>query len=266
MSITKITDPSSLPLTTADYQNQNVQIEKLLGNVNQPYPVIGGNIVKGSLFNIGGDMFYCGADTAISGTASDYVKLVVSGATATPEYVASLSGVAWEQAYNGYYNGSDLYVFDEAKALVDGELSALSSKLGRLFEIWIGQSLKTTASPTFANATINNDLTVNEDLTIDGTAMIKGGRRTYNFYFYSTYPAQLFLWLFALVPNTGDDIIVNVLMRDKTNSIEYIFNRLRNTGSTTSVKLYCLEIGSGLKSLTIQNTGTTPSYGVSFAY
>ena len=174
MAITKITDPGAVPTTVADYEAQNTQLDRLLGDSVQPYPVSGSNVVKGALFNIGGDMFYCGADTAISGTPSDYVKLVVSGSTAAASFVSSLSGVAWSPAYNGYYNGVDLYLFDEAKALVDGELATLYSKLGKLFEDWIGQALKTTASPTFAGVTLGASGSSIKTMTIS-TSAASGG-------------------------------------------------------------------------------------------
>ena len=169
MAITKITDPGAVPTTVADYEAQNIQLDRLLGDSVQPYPVSGSNVVKGALFNIGGDMFYCGADTAISGTPSDYVKLVASGSTAAASFVSSLSGVAWNPAYNGYYNGVDLYLFDEVKAVLAGAISGYKTAMGAMWMLNAGQGLKSTDSPIFAGATVNNDLNVNGGIKTDGT-------------------------------------------------------------------------------------------------
>ena len=133
MSITKITDPAAVPAAVADYTAQNTHSERLLGDIHGPFPIDGSNIKKGSLFNIGGDMFYADSDTTITGTPSDYVKLVLSGSTATPSFVASLTGVTWNDAYNGYYNvGGDLHVFDELQAYLNGDLTTVFTPKGRL--------------------------------------------------------------------------------------------------------------------------------------
>lgn len=119
MAITKITDPSALPTATSDYEAQNNHINTHTLNLTPPYPVSGGSVLKGAIFNIGGDLFYTDADTAITGTSSDYVMITPSGSTATASYVTSLTtlSVAWSQAYNGYYDGSgNLFIFDEFKA------------------------------------------------------------------------------------------------------------------------------------------------------
>ena len=168
MSITKITDPSAVPAAVADYEAQNIHLDRLLGDAVAPYPVSGSNVVKGALFNIGGDMFYCGADTAISGTPSDYVKLVVSGSNAVPSFVASLSGVTWNSAYNGYYSGSDLYLFDEVKAVLAGAISGYKTAMGAMWMLNAGQSLKSTDDVTF------NDLDVTGDVVSDTLTVAKG--------------------------------------------------------------------------------------------
>lgn len=131
MSIDKITDPASVPAAVADYQAQNTHLDRLLGNAVVPFPIDGTDIKKGSLFNIGGDMFYTSSDTAITGSASDYVKLTPGASVAVPTYVANLSGVTWNDAYNGYYDvGGNLYVFDTAKAIYDAAIAAVKDVLG----------------------------------------------------------------------------------------------------------------------------------------
>lgn len=74
----------------------------------------GGYILKGALFNIGGSMFMADSDTAISGTASDYIKLTVSGEIASAAYTADVSGVSWNGLYQGCFDISgNLYITDE---------------------------------------------------------------------------------------------------------------------------------------------------------
>lgn len=124
MAIIKIDSIGTTPI--AFVSPAIAQIAALLQNVEQPLRVIGSVVKKGSLFNIGGAMYIADADTNITGTASDYVKITPAGATASASYVANLTGVTWNTAYNGYYDGTgNLYIFDEAKALSSGAISTI---------------------------------------------------------------------------------------------------------------------------------------------
>ena len=80
-------------------------------NVNPIIKIANGYVKKGAMFCIGGELFAADADTAISGTALDahFVKLTVSGTVATPSYVASSTGIAWNGAYHGWYDNSSNY-------------------------------------------------------------------------------------------------------------------------------------------------------------
>jgi len=194
MSITKITDPLATPTNVTDYQAQNTHLDRLLGNIMQPFPIDGSNIKKGSLFNIGGDMFYTDADTAISGIPSDYVKLVVTGTDAAPSYVANLSGVTWNDAFNGYYSGLDLYVFDEAKAVYDGSLTSANGRLAVFAE-----------NAHMINANIKEDLIVGGDATISGYAVFDAKRITSANYFHASgNENDLFDKLAPFIPNNGN--------------------------------------------------------------
>jgi len=85
-----------------------------------------GYIMKGALFNIGGTMYMADSDTAISGSASDYIAITASGDIATASYVSSLSGVSWDGAYNGWFDASGtLYIFDEVLAKDNGDISEI---------------------------------------------------------------------------------------------------------------------------------------------
>jgi len=130
--IERIPYPEALPTATSDYVKQNNLIETGFLRVNDPWPIVGGNIVRGSVFQLGGTVYLATSDTAIGGVASDYVKLTPSGdgSTCSADYVASLAGVSWNDAYNGYYDvGGNLYVFDEFQAFHAEETSALNMKL-----------------------------------------------------------------------------------------------------------------------------------------
>ena len=87
------------------------------------------NVLKGAVFNIGGAVYLADSDTAITGTASDYVKLTPGTSTATAAYVSSLSGVTWNDTYNGYYDVSgNLYVFNEVKARAEGGITDVQGR------------------------------------------------------------------------------------------------------------------------------------------
>jgi len=126
MPINKITAPSEVPASVDDYAAQNNLLEALLLSVQGAQRIVGSNVAKGAVFLVGGATYLADADTAISGSASDYVKLTpsVDGLTLAPSYVADLTGVAWNSTYNGYYDASgNLYVFDELKALSLGTIT-----------------------------------------------------------------------------------------------------------------------------------------------
>jgi len=130
--IERIPYPEALPASTQDYVRQNNLIETGFLRVNDPWPVVGGNIVKGAVFQLGGTVYLTTSNTAIGGGASNYVKLTPSGdgSTLAPTYVANLAGVSWNDAYNGYYDvGGNLYVFDEVLAVGNGELAAYNTRL-----------------------------------------------------------------------------------------------------------------------------------------
>ena len=112
MAINKKTTPLSTPDNFASPVIN--QLAALLTVSSSTKRASGGYILKGALFNIGGSMFMADSDTAISGTASDYIKLTVSGDTATAAYVTNISGVSWNGAYQGCFDSSgNLYITDE---------------------------------------------------------------------------------------------------------------------------------------------------------
>ncbi len=137
------------PLATSPATFATPVVNQLASNIldhELPERIIGTNVVEGARFNIGGVEYVADADTAITGTASDYVKITPSGDTASAAYVADLTGVTWNPSYKGYYDTSgNLYVFDEVKAMAVGAITAMRKEyLGakNLGAGWHGELLK----------------------------------------------------------------------------------------------------------------------------
>jgi hypothetical protein len=135
MAIVQLTAPAVPPVANADWENAVAIINALALQIEKPLRVVGSNVVKGSVFQIGGTAYIATSNTAISGTASNYVKLTPSGdgSTCSAAFVASLSGVAWSSTYNGYYDTGTpacLYVFDEAKAKIAGVIAGAATEAG----------------------------------------------------------------------------------------------------------------------------------------
>lgn len=127
MAINLITAPSAVPAAVADYEQQNALIAALALAAQGAARVVGSNIVKGAVFLVGGSVYLAATDTAISGAASDYVKLTITGTTLVPSYVADLTGVTWSSTWNGYYDaGGNLYEFDELKAIFAAQIAVAS--------------------------------------------------------------------------------------------------------------------------------------------
>jgi hypothetical protein len=116
MAITKITAPSSIPATVADYQAQNSHLMAFINQINSqafilsdPNGTVEPTIKQGAYISHGGSLYIVDtADATISGTPSDgtvYVR--VSGTdTLTAEYVTDISSYAWNSAYNAMISGS----------------------------------------------------------------------------------------------------------------------------------------------------------------
>jgi hypothetical protein len=143
MSIILIPNPQTSPSASiSDYQKQNDLLKYLLNNINYPEIVIGSNIKQGCLLSVKGLLYFTNSDTAITGTPSKYVKITQSGDTLTcsASFVANLTGVIWNDTYNGYYDASNnLYIFNESIAIYDGLITdsktILSNKYNSKYRI-----------------------------------------------------------------------------------------------------------------------------------
>ena len=169
MSLTRIDNPTpSAPAALADYvqilavQNGAI-LQALRGNSHACIDFTNNLAKAGTVFYVAGVLYKAVTDQAISGTPSKYVKITPSGATASIAYVSSLSGVSWNDAQSGYYDGSgNLYVFDEARAVYDGVVSAGKTIEGQIAYIAGALSVK-------AGLIISGALSGVTDLTASGT-------------------------------------------------------------------------------------------------
>lgn len=139
----------------------------LMMGMGLPFPIdfTNNRINKGALFNVGGVEYRATANETITGTPSKYVKLtrIASNAELAPSYVASLTGVTWNDTYNHYSDGSgELYAFDEARAVFDGAVTTPKTMWGRL------AYLKLT------------NLTVTGDVSLGGALALTSGSITTN--------------------------------------------------------------------------------------
>ena len=165
MAINRVDYPANLT-DQADFSAHGELIEtRFLDQSYAPQFVVAGEIPQGVVLQIGGVVYRADSDTAITGTTSDYVRIVPDGATATAEYVADLSGVTWNTQYNGYYDTSgNLYVFDEGVALAAGDISSV---FGRYL-----------AQQSNGDVHVGNTLHVSGDVDIEGTLEFGGLRPT----------------------------------------------------------------------------------------
>jgi hypothetical protein len=149
MALTRIDNPTpSAPAALADYVQilavaNAAQLQALRGNSHSCIDFTNNFAREGVVFYVGGVLYKAATDQAIGGAPSKYVKITPSGATAAIDYVASLAGVSWDDAQSGYYDGSgNLYVFDEARAVYDGVVSAGKTLAGLIAYIPADLSIK----------------------------------------------------------------------------------------------------------------------------
>lgn len=134
MAIARVSIPTpTAPLALADYQAILAQGVALGQALTLREIVDGSTIRAGTVMVIGGIIYQATSDTAITGSASAYVKITPAGASASAAFVANLTGVTFNEAYGGYYDGSgNLHVFNEDLAISIGALTGSArTVLGR---------------------------------------------------------------------------------------------------------------------------------------
>ena len=125
MALVLISGPDNAPSTTADWDKINDVLQTIGLDINSPVRISGSNILRGSVFFFAGAWYVATSDTAISGNATDYVRLTNSAGTVSAAFVSSLSGVTFNRTWNGWYDSSSrLYLFDEVRAYAEGAITA----------------------------------------------------------------------------------------------------------------------------------------------
>ena len=239
MPIVRIPDPNALPTIQNDYVRQNNKIATGFLQVNKPiWEDAANNIVQGAVFQVGGTVYHCTAATAIGGGASSYIKLTPSGdgSTLAPTYVADLTGVTWNSAYNGYYDVSgNLYVFDELVALQDGEIAAVNIRLWKAINTLLNGNFTFSGNPIFSGNPNFQD-------------SFQTGRKITGF-LYDNNPTEneIFDALVGSLPNTNDAIIISGGALEDASSINtlrygWTFSYAKKTSSTIII-LYANRFG-----------------------
>jgi hypothetical protein len=135
MAINKLTAPQSTPTSVSDWQAALIELQAAWRRNELPLRIDyeNDNVLKGAVFQISGELFQADADTAITGTHSLFVKITPGASTATASFVEDLTGVTWDDDYNGYYDEYGcLYVFDEGRQVHALEISSPRTLEGRI--------------------------------------------------------------------------------------------------------------------------------------
>lgn len=128
MAFVLIPGPGDAPTTSEDWDKiNNVLLGIGMGMLNSTR-IIGSNVKRGSIVYFAGAWYVTDADTAISGTASDYVMLTNTAGVITASFVSSIATVSFNRTWNGWYDSSlRLHIFDEVKAFGAGAITELAS-------------------------------------------------------------------------------------------------------------------------------------------
>ena len=125
MALVLIPGPDNAPSASNDWDKINDVLQTLGLDTSSPLRISGSNILRGSVIFFAGAWYVADADTAITGIATDYVRLTNTAGTVTAAFVSSLSNVTFNRTWNGWYDSSmRLYLFDEIKAYAAGAVTA----------------------------------------------------------------------------------------------------------------------------------------------
>lgn len=128
MALVLVPGPGNAPVTVEDWDKINNVLLAHGMNLLTPNRLKAGYIQRGAAVYFAGSWFVADADTAISGSETEYVRLTNTAGTITQEYVANLTGVSFNRTWNGYYDSSGrLYLFDAVKAYGAGAIGELAT-------------------------------------------------------------------------------------------------------------------------------------------
>lgn len=251
MALTRIDNPTpSAPSGLPDYvqilaKATNTILQSIRNNSQSCIDFANNFARAGVVFHIGGVLYKAVTDQAIGGTPSKYIKITPSGATAAIDYVASLAGVTWSDDQSGYYDGSgNLYVFDEARAVYDGVVSAPKTNDGQIAYIAAALNIKNNLT-VLGDVSISGDVGVGDDLSV--TDRITG--KTFNGY---TWDVESFSW--DMDSSATKVVISGAADYADSSVIKHISVIIWNNVRTWALPLNC-EAGSNILSF-IVDTGT----------
>lgn len=128
MALVLINGPDNAPSTAVDWDKVNDVLQTIGLDISNPTRIKDGYIHRGSVLFFAGAWYVADSDTAVTGVQSDYIKLVNTAGVVTAEYVAALVDVTFNRTWNGWYDpDGNMYLFDEMKALANGEISELAT-------------------------------------------------------------------------------------------------------------------------------------------
>lgn len=126
MALVNIDDPGDAPVTIADWYKVNAVLQTIGNGMGGGSRVVGSVFPRGAVVFFAGAWYIADADTAISGTASKYVKITNTAGVLSLSFVADITGVTWNKQYQGYYDAlGNMYLFDEIIAYGDGVIDTL---------------------------------------------------------------------------------------------------------------------------------------------
>ena len=223
MALNRVDFPNVNPVDLTDWAKMIDLIEALSLKINVPvdYDFSSNTIKKGTVIMIGGTIYLADSDTAITGTPSDFVKITPSGAIAAAAYVASLSGVTWNDTYNFYEDVSNnAYIFDETKVVAAGTVTDPKTIMGKFaYNGWQHRRL------------------------IDSTHYVHSNMQLGAFY----------AIIAPFVPNIGDEIFVSgsfgkaSLSRiERTGALEITtYGCFGDTGGLSTIAMISTDVSSG---------------------
>lgn len=126
MALVNIDDPGDAPVTIADWYKVNAVLQTIGNGMGGGSRIVGSVFPRGAVVFFAGSWYIADADTAISGTASKYVKITNNAGVLSLSFVADITGVTWNKQYQGYYDAlGNMYLFDEIIAYGDGVIDTL---------------------------------------------------------------------------------------------------------------------------------------------
>lgn len=156
MAFVLIPGPGDTPETTEDWDKINNVLLGIGMGLLSSTRVVGTNVKRGSIVFFAGSWYVTDADTAITGTPSDYVRLTSTAGVVSAAFVSALTAVSFNRTWNGWYDSSmRLFIFDEVKAFASGAVTELASMTTWRPNVELSRVLSTAMTSTWADALVH---------------------------------------------------------------------------------------------------------------